>query len=59
MAAPAPKLSVDQIWRSALQKYERDCGPEVVTDILKNKNPQDLLDYVEERQQKEAAEQCP
>ena len=47
-------LSVDQVWRSALKQYERDCGPDVVTDILKSKNPQDLLDYVEERRQKES-----
>ncbi len=53
-ASPSDPFAV-QAWRSALEQVEQDCGSDVVGKlIMQETKPGHLLDYIQQRQEKES-----
>jgi len=53
-ASPSNPLVVEA-WHSALKQFQHDCGPKVVEKLITQETkPKQLLDYIQERQQKES-----
>jgi len=53
-ASPSDPLAAEA-WHSALKQFELDCGSNVVGKlIMQETKPEHLLDYIQQRQQKES-----